>query len=134
MIILYALAAIYITWVFYTAVMRLRMVRDAGKLTFKHTPVRVTFAYLTLFVGLILDTLVNLIICTVIGFELPKLELRIDLRTFLKESEWLTTARLNRWYASTETNLIWRWRRGLAKLFGEELLDDIDPDGKHIKG
>lgn len=120
MIILYAIALMYATWVFFAAVMRLRDVRDAGKLVFSAHPVRFIFAYATLFIGLILDTLVNWLVCTVIGLELPK--------------EFLTTARLNRWYSSTDESVIARYRKVLAKWFGEELLDDLDPDGKHIKG
>ncbi|HEY6019803.1 MAG TPA: hypothetical protein VIY48_07830 [Candidatus Paceibacterota bacterium] len=119
-IILYALM-MYITWVFFTAIMRLREVRDAGKLAFWPHPVRFVFAYLTLSVGLMLDTAVNWIICTPLGLEFP--------------GEFLTTARLNRWYSAPDDGkLITQWRRELAKWFGDELLNDIDPDGKHIKG
>jgi len=128
------LILVYITWVYYTAVMRLREVRDAGKLELKRNPIRVAFAYATLLIGLVLDTIVNLIACTLISGELPKIELHKGLRGFLRESEWLTTARLNRWYSSSDDSLIWRWRSGVAKWTGAELLDDIDPDGKHVKG
>lgn len=120
MIIAYSILLMYITWVFFTAVMRLREVRDSGRLEFTNHPIRFIFAYVTLFAGLLLDTAVNWIICTVIGIEFPK--------------EFLTTARLNRWYSSTNESGLARYRKLLAKWFGEELLDEIDPDGKHVKG
>lgn len=112
-------ALIFITWVFYAAVMRFRMLRDAGKLEFKRHPLRWAMAYTALAIGLVLDTLVNWRFCTIAGLELPK--------------EFLTTARLNRWYGANGDGVLTRWRRWLAGYFGDELLNDVDPDGQHIK-
>lgn len=110
---------IFITWVFFAAVMRFKMLHDAGRLQFKRHPLRWVLAHVALAIGLILDTLVNWRFCTVAGLELPH--------------EFLTTSRLNRWYNNKGTGLLDRWRRWLATYFGDELLDEIDPDGKHIK-
>lgn len=110
---------IFVTWVFFAAVMRFQMLRDAGKLEFSRHPLRWVMAHIALAIGLVLDTLVNWRFCTIAGMEIPK--------------EFLTTARLNRWYGSTDTGLLARWRRWLAGYFGDELLDDVDPSGKHIK-
>lgn len=112
-------ALIFITWVFFSAVMRFQMLRDAGKLEFRHHPLRWIMAHVALWVGLVLDTLVNWRFCTVSGLEFPK--------------EFLTTKRLNRWYNTPGNGLLTRWRRWLAGYFGDELLNDVDPSGEHIK-
>ena len=92
--------------------MRLQEVRDKGLLKGK---VLCAFAYPNLFVGLILDTLVNIFIMSVLFLELPH--------------EFLTTARLCRWYETAPLS----WRGKLAVWFGDTLLNPIDPSGKHIK-
>ena len=59
---LWLVAAPWLLWVFYAAVMRLKQVRDAGGLS----RAQKVFGYLTLFVGLVLDAIVNLVIASVV--------------------------------------------------------------------
>lgn len=74
------LCALYGTFVFFVAVMKLRDARDAGLL--KNAPrLIMAFAYLTLITGLISDAILNLLLSPLF-FELPK--------------EFLTTARIKR--------------------------------------
>lgn len=112
---------LYATWLFFTAIMRLREMKDAGKLTLTGTPVNYALAMPALVIGLVLDALANWIFFTVIGLELPK------------PKEVLSTWRMNRWYRSTDKSMLARWRHGVAVFFGVQILDDIDPSGKHIK-
>jgi hypothetical protein len=110
-----------LTWVLFGTVMRLREVKDAGNLTFRKRPVNFVLGYLALLIGVLLDVYDNLAFFSVIGLELPKW------------GEWLSTARLCRWYPADDGRLISRWRAGVARFFGEQILDDIDPDGNHVK-
>lgn len=64
-LILFYFAVIYSTWIFYTSVMCLRRARDEGRFT----PVIRQVAYLTVYVGLVLDVFLNTIM------SLPFLEL-----------------------------------------------------------
>lgn len=109
MILALGFVSIYILWLFYLAVMNLKRAKDAGKLS--------RTAYVLglpiLFVGYLLDAAVNLIIFTVILFELPK--------------ELLVTARLSRLQHGTG------WRATLARWFCVNLLDQFDPTGCHCK-
>lgn len=83
------------TFVLYVAIMKMREVQH--RIWRLHWPVRWT-CYLILFVGLIFDTLLNWIVCTVIFLEFPK--------------EFLTTSRVVRHkYQSTH------WRKDLADYF-----------------
>lgn len=107
--------------------------RDAGNLSFRARPVNASLGYFTLLVGAVLDVVANIIFFTAIGLELPQFKMRSGLIAFFKESEWLSTARMCRWYPATDDRIISRWRAGVAKFFGEQILDDIDPDGPHIK-
>jgi hypothetical protein len=118
---LISLLLIFLTWVFFLAVMRLREMRDAGKLAFKVSPVLCVFAYVALIIGLILDVLVNYIVATIVLMELPK------------PKELLTTARLCRWYHTTDTSWYTRTVRIRFVRFGQIMLDSADTDGKHIK-
>lgn len=108
-----------LTWAYFTAIMRLRQLRDAGRIRFKDNPALWCFAWPNLIVGLVLDVLVNIVVATPVMMELPK--------------EFLTTARLIRWNHSTRTD--W-WTRNVRKRFvklGQRLLDPVDTDGIHIR-
>jgi hypothetical protein len=107
-VILAMLACIWQLWIIYVAVMRLKMVRDAGKLTAVTKPL----AYATLAAGLVLDLLVNAVIGSILFRELPK--------------EWTLSARLTR-----HSNALVGWRRGRAIKLRTALLDNIDPAGVH---
>lgn len=115
-----SLLLINFTWVYFTAIMRLQQVRDAGKLAWRKNPVLWLLAWVNLIVGLVLDVAVNWLVCSVILLEFPR--------------EFLTTARLCRWYGSTSARPFdARWRKPVSAWFGETLLNDIDPSGKHVK-
>ena len=106
--ILLALATTYGLYVFYCAVMNIKRVRDAGKLT----PVGMAFGYPTLAIGLVLDLLVNTFVMTLIMAELPR--------------ELTVTSRLKRHHASSTG-----WRLAVVKFF-EPVLDPLDPSGDHV--
>lgn len=111
----------YVTWVFFTAVMRLRELRDSKVLTNRSNPIIWYLALITLAIGLIMDVVLDILI-SIPGLELPQWQ----------NKEWLTTARLCRWFESTDTG--W-WmvhvRKPIAK-FGGTLLNLIDTTGSHI--
>lgn len=110
-----------VTYSLFLAVMRLREMRDAGYLIFWPHPVRYVIAYTILIAGLLADVALNWIWFTIIGLEVPH--------------EFLSTARLNRWYGeSVSDNILNKWRREVAWYYGDEFLNDADPDGKHIHG
>lgn len=104
-LILFYIAVIYATWVFYTSVMCLRRARDEGRIT----PVIRPIAYLTLFVGLLLDVFLNTIM------SLPFLEL-----PHWFDGEFLLTARLKRLVKSGG------WRATQAKFWCNNFLEPFD--------
>ena len=112
MILLYAIligfGSFYLLWILYLAVMNLKRVKDAGLIS----PLALTLGYPVLFVGYLLDVLVNITVLTLVLLELPK--------------ELTVTARLKR-HNRTSTG----WRKSVAVWF-EPLLDPFDPSGDHI--
>jgi hypothetical protein len=104
-LILFYIAVIYATWVFYTSVMCLRRARDEGRIT----PVIRPVAYLTLYIGLILDIFLNTIM------SLPFLELP---QWF--DGEILLTSRLKRLVKGSG------WRAKQAKFWCNNFLEPFD--------
>lgn len=104
----FSLGITYLLYTFYAAVMNIKRVRDAGKLT--------TFGkvlgYPTLVIGLVLDLLVNTFVMTIVLLELPQ--------------EFTVTSRLKRHNAESTD-----WRLAVVKFF-EPVLDPLDPSGDHI--
>lgn len=105
---LYALGVTYTLYVFYCAVMNIKRVQDAGKLTI----VGKCLGYPTLAIGVFFDALCNLTVMTVLLVELPQ--------------EFMVTTRLRRHMREST-----RWRLAVAKFF-EPVLDPLDPSGDHI--
>jgi hypothetical protein len=103
-----SLAITYGLYVFYCAVMNIKRVKDAGKLT----KLGMAFGYPTLVIGLVLDLLVNVFVMTIILLEVPQ--------------EWTVTSRLKR-HNRESTG----WRLAVVKFF-EPVLDPLDPSGDHI--
>jgi hypothetical protein len=103
-----SLVITYGLYVFYCAVMNIKRVRDAGKLT----KLGMAFGYPTLVIGLVLDLLVNVFVMTIILLEVPQ--------------EWTVTSRLKR-HNRESTG----WRLAVVKFF-EPVLDPLDPSGDHI--
>ena len=103
-------ASVWLLWVFYAAIMRLKMVRDAGGLNGR--PWIKAFGYFTLFIGLVLDLFVNVVAGSLVFRELPR--------------EWTLSSRL--WRLSNSP-IGWRQRWALA--IRVALLDDLDPAGIH---
>jgi len=104
---LITMLCVYLLWVHYVAVMRLMQVRDAGNLT---TAMK-AIGYPALFVGLLLDLIVNTFVATLIFIELPR--------------EWTVSARLTRHSEGGG------WRQRVAVAIRTALLDNIDPNGVH---
>lgn len=107
---LYMFVAFYITWIFYLAVMNLKRARDAGSIT----KVAYRFGLPLLYIGLLIDLLVNVIFVTILFLEIPK--------------ECLITQRLKR-HANGPDG----WRRSMAIWLAKNLLDTFDPSGVHVK-
>jgi hypothetical protein len=103
------LVAVWLLYIFYSAVMHFKEARDAGVMGW---PMK-TLAYPALFIGLALDAFVNLTVCTVLLMEIPR--------------ELLVTSRLSR-HKKGEG-----WRAKLAGWVCTHLLDALDPSGCHCK-
>ena len=111
---IWSLCITYALYVFYCAVMNIKRVRDAGKLTWFGK----VLGYPTLFIGLFLDLLVNIFVMTPLLFELPR--------------EFTVTSRLKRHHLeSVGDSWLSKWRMSVVKFF-EPILDPIDPSGDHI--
>jgi hypothetical protein len=106
--ILIVFGATYALYVFYAAVMNIKRVRDAGKLTWMGK----VLGYPTLVIGLLLDLFVNLTLMTIVLLELPR--------------ELTVTSRLKRHHKESTG-----WRLAVVKFF-EPVLDPLDPSGDHI--
>lgn len=109
MMLLIGFGLLYVTWLFYLAVMNLKRAKDAGTIS----RAALFLGYPVLFIGLLFDLAVNVTVCSVLFLDLPR--------------ETLMTARLKR-YNETDTG----WRKQLALWFAYNLLDVFDPSGKHI--
>jgi hypothetical protein len=104
----FSFAITYALYVFYAAVMNIKRVRDAGKLTI----IGKVLGYPTLVVGLFLDLLVNVFVMSFVLLELPR--------------ELTVTARLKRHHKESKG-----WRLAVVKFF-EPVLDPLDPSGDHV--
>jgi hypothetical protein len=96
-------------WLFFLAVMALKVARDNGTLPKAAMP----FAYIILFVGLFVDFLVNVFVASIIFVE-PPFELSV-------------TARVTR-HIKESTG----WRQKMAKWICQNLLDPFEIGG-HCK-
>jgi hypothetical protein len=104
----YLLLTPWVLWGIYCAVMRLKQVRDADKLT---TSIKV-MGYPWLVFGLVVDFVVNTIFGSLLFLELPH--------------EWTLSSRL--WRLSNGDA---GWRQRWALWIRVNLLDPIDPSGVH---
>ena len=101
-------STLFVTWIFYLAVMNLK--RHRAQLH----PIAKIHAYPLLFIGLIFDFLVNVVVGTILFLDLPQ--------------ETLLTGRLKRYHRIAYENT---WRAQLADWICTHLLDQFDPDGDH---
>lgn len=99
--------AAWLLWVFFVAAMRLKQVRDAGKLTLGMK----ILGYPTLIVGLAIDLFLQLTLANIF-LELPR--------------EATVSGRL--WRLSNGKD---GWRKTMAIFIRYQLLDAIDPSGVH---
>ena len=104
----YLLLSPWILWIIFAAVMRLKQVRDAGKLT----PAMKVFGYPALALGLAVDFVVNVVFGTLVFLQLPR--------------EMTLSSRL--WKLSNGEE---GWRKNLATWIRVQLLDGLDPAGVH---
>lgn len=101
---------VYVTWLFYLALMNVRRVEKEGKLS---KPARY-LALPLLALGYLLDFAANMLPMTFLFLELPR--------------EWLVTDRVSRHMHSTG------FRRAIAGWMCADLLNPFDYTGKHCKG
>ena len=104
----YGALGAYALWLFYLAVMPLKRARDAGTLS---RPAMV-LGLPILWLGLLIDFLVNQVVATALFLEPPE--------------ETLVTTRLSRLIREDKG-----WRRALALWICFHLLDPFDPAGHH---
>lgn len=104
------LGSFYLLWILYLAVMNLQRARDSGAITRAAYRLGLPLLY----VGLLVDCLVNVVPVSVLFFELPR--------------EFLVTQRLTR-HANARSG----WRKRLAIWFAKNLLDTFDPSGQHVR-
>lgn len=109
-IILGSIYAFYILWIAYLAIMNLKKARDENTLT-KFT---YYFSFPLLFMGYLLDIIINFLVGTVVFVDLPR--------------EFTLSSRLSRYVDDQPKS----WRADVAKVLAKNLLDPFDPDGKHI--
>ena len=100
----------YACWIVFVAVMGLSKAKIAGTLKL---PAKV-LGYPLLFVGLVMDALVNWFVFSLIVLDFPK--------------ELLTTSHLNSIIARGSG-----WRRSIALWICKNLLDSFDPHAPHCK-
>ena len=124
-------AAMEITWVWFSAVMRWREIHDAGLLDAKHLAVRWAI-YFNLAIGYLLDAALNFIFSLVL-LEPVRYDLRIGNKSKWYEREVLFTDRLIRWHHSSDTDWWTVHVRKKLVAFGQQMLDIVDTDGIHIK-
>lgn len=107
---LFAFAGMYLLWIFYLAVMTLYRARGLGTLS------RAAYAFglPLLYIGLLIDFLVNALIVSWVFFEAPE--------------EWTVSARLSRHIHDSDG-----WRKSTALWIGKNLLDAFDPSGTHLR-
>jgi hypothetical protein len=103
-----SVATTYALYVFYSAIMNVKRVRDLGRLT----AFGAALGYPTLAIGLLLDLYVNVFVMSIVLFELPR--------------EWTVTSRLRRHHLKSKG-----WRLAVVKFF-EPVLDPLDPSGDHV--
>jgi hypothetical protein len=99
-IILSGYALFLMTWVFYLALMNLKTVRHSLH------PIAKANAYVLLFIGYVLDVILNITLGTALYLDLPR--------------EWLFTARLQRLKAKGG------WRGDMARWMCDHLLNQFD--------
>lgn len=102
---------IYVLYGLYAAVMNFKRAKDNGMLS----KTALMIGYPWFIVGLLLDVYCNIFVMTLWLLELPKLNI----------GELTVTARLTR--LSKEGGN----RGDFSRWFCDELLDSLDPDGKH---
>lgn len=95
-----------VTWVMYLAIMKLYKHKD------NLYPIAKAHGYVLLAIGLIMDTILNVVIATILLLQLPR--------------EFLLTTRLKRNIYQGRG-----WRRTVSLWVCEHLLDQFDPNGKH---
>lgn len=105
----YLYLSMFITWLFYLAVMHIKKFRD--QLTF----VGKLFAYPMLYIGLFIDIIFNITSGTVFFFEPPM--------------EFLFTSRCQRHLESKKTNFYARYQKRVAKFFCSKFMDPYDENG-----
>ena len=113
-VILFYAVLIYVTWLFFLAIMALKSARDNSKLTRAST----ALAYPLLVVGWCLDFSLNMA-ATPVFLDLPQ--------------EWLLTIRCDRYLSIANPTGLNRYRQRLARWLCQNLLDPFQSGG-HCRG
>lgn len=107
--VLFMLTPLYGVWLFYLVVMTLKRAKEAGTLSLPALIMGMPLVW----IGVALDAITNITVCTVIFLELPQ--------------ETLITSRLQRLILEEG------WRSNLAGFICADLLNAFDPSGNHCK-
>ena len=113
-VILFYAALIYLTWLFFLAIMALKSARDNHKLTRAST----VLAYPLLVVGWCLDFSLNMA-ATPVFLDFPQ--------------EWLLTIRCDRYLSIVNPTGLDKYRQRFARLLCQNLLDPFQSGG-HCRG
>ena len=113
-LLLFYVVLIYVTWLFFLAIMALKSARDNGKLTRAST----TLAYPLLVVGWCLDFSLNMA-ATPVFLDFPQ--------------EWLLTIRCDRYLSIANPSGLNRYRQRVARALCQNLLDPFQSGG-HCRG
>ena len=108
MYVVYSVLSTYALWIFYLAVMSLYRAQLNGTLS----KLALILGYPILFIGLLLDLIVNVFVATVFLLDIPR--------------ELTVSERMTRLVKSKSA-----WRRNSACWFCQKFLDVFDPNGKH---
>ena len=124
--ILSGVAGLWVLWVMFLAVMTLKVARDNG--TFAKDKDAYYIGMSVLFVGYLVDFLVNMLVATFLFLELPKLQLfKVNIRSYYFSVPWFrettVTARVTR--LKKEGG----WRGDLARWLCAKLLDPFSIGG-----
>lgn len=107
----YIYISMFITWLFYLAVMHLKRVKDKEDFSL----IEKLFAYPMLYIGLFIDIMFNITSGTIFFLEPPR--------------EFLFTSRCQRHLESKKTNFYARYQKRVAKYFCSKFMDPYDEDG-----
>ena len=125
-----SLAATYVLWIVYIAIMGFKRAKNDGTLS----KTAKALGYPWLVVGYLLDGVVNFVVLTVLLIELPReltVTARLQRHNITKKIEDFTGFSWWGCFRAWFKNVMLPWRKALV-CWAKPLLDPFDPSGTHI--